>query len=57
MDNRKYTMETFYRVRVDGRVFEDSKTPARRTEVIDILRQAYPNSEITVETKRQRKYV
>lgn len=41
-----------YVVRVNGRVFEHSLTEARRDEIVGILKQVYPGSEITVEERR-----
>jgi len=52
----KYHYRTFWRVRVDGRVYEDSKTEERRDEIVPILKQLYPDSEVTVERKRERVY-
>lgn len=54
---RKYKMRKFWRVRVDGRVFEDSKTEERKDEIVDILKRGFPNSEISVEVKRERVYL
>lgn len=44
--------EFTYYVRVNGRVFEESKTEERRDEIVEILRSMYPNANITVEKKR-----
>ena len=44
-----------YIVRVDGRCFEESKTEERKDEIVGILKQVYPDSEITVEKKRSRR--
>jgi len=38
-----------YVVRVNGRVFEISKTKERRDEIVEILKQIYPGAEITAE--------
>ena len=40
-----------YLVRVNGRVFEESKTEERKYEIVKILKELYPNAEITVEKK------
>lgn len=42
-----------YIVRVNGRFYEESKTKARRDEIVQILKQVYPDAEITVENKRR----
>lgn len=52
----KYRMETVYIVRVDGRMFETSKTKERRDEIVEALKQIYVGSEITAEEKRRRAY-
>jgi hypothetical protein len=44
-----------YLVRVNGRVFEESKTEERKNEIVEILRSMYTNAEITVEKKRGKK--
>ena len=41
-----------YIVKVDGRVFEKSKTKERRDEIVKILRSLYPNTKITVKYRR-----
>lgn len=38
-----------YIVRVNGRVFECSKTEERKDEIVAILKGIYPDAEITVE--------
>ena len=35
-----------WKIRVDGRLFEVSKTKERRDEIIGILKDTYPNSTI-----------
>lgn len=35
-----------WKIKVDGRLFEVSKNKERRDEIIEILKAAYPNSEI-----------
>lgn len=57
MNNKKYKYITKYEIRVDGRLFEFSKTKERRDEIIPILKQFYPNAEITAEPKRERVYL
>ena len=42
-----------YTVRIDGRVFEISKTEERKNEIVEILKQIYPESEVTVERTRE----
>lgn len=37
-----------YEVRVNGRVFEYSKTKERKDEIVKILEEMYPNAEIKV---------
>lgn len=49
-----YKYKTTWLVRVDGRVFEESKTEDRRDEIMGILRNLYPGAEITSERKRTR---
>lgn len=38
-----------WNVRVDGRLFETSKTKERRDEIVEILKTTYPNSTIEVQ--------
>ncbi len=57
MDNRKYKYVTKYEIRVNGRLFEFSKTKERRDEIVPILEQMYPDAEITAEPKRERVYL
>jgi hypothetical protein len=45
--------EMKYIVRVNGRVFEESKTKERRDEIVEILRGFYPGATITATAKRQ----
>ena len=42
-----------YEVRVDGRLFEISKNEERKEEIVKILKQVYPDSEITVKATRK----
>ena len=42
-----------YIIRVNGRVFEESKTKERRDEIVEILRGFYPGATITATAKRQ----
>ena len=42
-----------YVIRVNGRVFEISKTKERRDEIMEILRRLYPDAEITATRKRK----
>lgn len=42
----------YYIVRVNGRVFEFSKTEERKEEIVKILKDVYPGAEITAEKKR-----
>lgn len=49
-------MQTYYIVRVNGRVFEESKTVERKDEIMEILTQMYPNAEVTAEKKRRKVY-
>ena len=44
-------MKTVYVVRVNGRVFEESKTKERRDEIMEILQGLYPGATITSERK------
>ena len=57
MNKRKYKYITKYEIRVDGRVFEYSKTKERRDEIVPILHQFYPDAEITAVPKRERIYI
>ncbi len=57
MNNRKYKYITKYEIRVNGRLFEFSKTKERRDEIVPILEQMYPDAEITAEPKRERVYL
>lgn len=57
MNNRKYKYITKWEVRVDGRIFELSKTEERKNEIVPILKSFYPNAEITATKKRERKYI
>jgi len=50
----KYKIKKTWLVRVDGRVFEESKTEERKNEIVEILAGLYPNAEITAEAKRTR---
>lgn len=52
----KYHYKTTWIIRVDGRYFEESKTEERRDEILPILKQLYPESEVTAERKRTRVY-
>lgn len=49
-----YKYKTTWLVRVDGRVFEESKTEERKNEIVEILARLYPSAEITAEVKRTR---
>lgn len=42
-----------YEVRVDGRLFEISKNEERKEEIVKILKQVYPDAEITVKATRK----
>ena len=44
-----------YIIRVDGRVFEKSKTKERKDEMVEILKNLYPGKEITVERTADRR--
>lgn len=55
--NRKYKYITKYEIRVDGRLFEFSKTEERRDEIVPLLHQFYPNAEITAVPKKERIYI
>ena len=57
MNNRKYKYITKYEIRVDGRLFEYSKTKERGDEIVSILKKFYPDAEITAEPKRERVYL
>ena len=48
-------MQTYYIVRVNGRVFMEARTVERKDELVEILTQMYPNAEITTEKKRRKK--
>lgn len=50
----KYKIKKTWLVRVDGRVFEESKTEERKNEIVEILTKLYPSAEITAEVKRTR---
>ena len=50
----KYKIKKTWLVRVNGRVFEESKTEERKNEVMEILSGLYPNAEITADAKRTR---
>lgn len=56
MNNRKYHYVTKYEIRVNGRLFEESKTKERRDEIVPLLEQFYPDAEITATPKRERVY-
>ena len=55
--NRKYKYITKYEIRVDGRLFEFSKTEERRDEIVPLLHQFYPNAEITAVPKKESIYI
>lgn len=50
----KYKIRKTWLVRINGRVFEESKTEERRDEILDILHGMYPDAEISSEIKRTR---
>lgn len=41
-----------YVVRVDGRVFEISKSESRKDEIVKILQETFPESEVTVDVRK-----
>lgn len=54
---RKYKMVKVYHVRVDGRTFQTTEKEERRDELLELLPKFYPNSEITCDTKREKRWV
>lgn len=54
---RKYKMITVWYARVDGRCFQTTEKEERAKELREILPQLYPNSEITVEPIKRRRYI
>lgn len=57
MNNKKYKYITKWEVRVNGRLFEFSKTEERKNEIVPILKSVYPDAEITATKKKERKYI
>lgn len=55
--NRKYKMVTVWDARVDGRCFQKTEKEERAKELMEILPQLYPNAEITVTPKKERRYI
>lgn len=54
---RKYKMATVYYIRVNGRVYERTEKETRRDELLEILPRLFLDAEITVEAKRERRYL
>lgn len=54
---KSYKMIKTYTVRVNGRAFQKTESESRRDELLDLLPGFYPGAVITVETKRERKYI
>ena len=55
--NRKYKMVTVWDARVDGRCFQTTENEGRAKELMELLPQFYPNSEITVTPHKKRRYI
>lgn len=54
---RPYKMVTVWYARVDGRCFQTTEKEERAKELAELLPQFYPNSEITITAKKQRRYL
>ena len=51
-NNRNPKYKYGYAIRVDGRVYEISRTKERRDEIVPLLKQLYTNAEIIIERRR-----
>lgn len=54
---RKYQYATWYLIRVDGRLFEETKSIDRANEVAELLARTWTNAEINIEAKKRREYL
>lgn len=57
MNNRKFKYIKQWEVRVNGRLYEFSKTEERKNEIIPILKSVYPTAEVTATEKKVRQYI
>lgn len=54
---RKFQYFTWYLIRVDGRLFEETKSIDRANEVAEILASTWTNADISIEVKKRREYL
>ena len=54
---RKYSMVTYWLLRVGDRVFQRTEKPERRDELLELLPRLFPGAEIKAEQHRERRYI